>query len=787
MAIAAYAIGSSEGFIYVRAEYPLAVKRIKHAIKQAEEKGFLGNNILGSGFSFSMRVVEGAGAFVCGEETALMASIEGKRGTPRPRPPFPAISGLHGKPSNINNVKTLATVPVIIDRGADWYAAIGTEKAHGTAVFSLVGKVANSGLVEVPMGTSLETIIFDIGGGVPGGKRFKAVQTGGPSGGCLPASRLNLPTDYESLGAAGSFMGSGGMVVMDEDTCIVDVARYFLSFTHSESCGKCGPCRNGTSQMLAILTDIVSGRGKEGDIETLQRLGKSIKAAALCGLGQGAPNPVLTTINYFRDEYEEHIRRKHCSAAVCSGLASAPCNSACPAGIDVPRYVRLIGQDKPAEALAVIREKIPFPSVCGLVCFHPCQAKCRRGQVDEPVAIRELKRYAVENGGGGWKSKACNRQSSGKRVAVVGAGPAGLSCAYYLARMGHSVTVYEAAPRPGGMMQQTIPAYRLPKDILQNEINEILSLGVEIKTDSPVSSVQSLFNEGYQAVFAAVGMHGRMKLEIPGEDGAHYIDSLDFLRSANDSRQIKPGRRVAVIGGGNTAIDVARTALRLGAAEVTLVYRRTRAEMPASPEELKDALEEGVRIMELVAPIGITDRNGAAILECQRMRQGPLDSSGRRRSLPVEGDIFNLEFDSVIGAIGQRLEIGECFGLPLIKQNAIEVEKYSLATPVAGVFAGGDAVRGPSSIIESIADGRQAAKSIDLYLGGDGDTGEKLSGPAEDIGEVAEPGEGRSVRTEKLPLNRRLDGFAMVESGYSREQAIEEACRCLHCDLEPRE
>jgi NADH-quinone oxidoreductase subunit F len=373
-----------------------------------------------------------------------------------------------------------------------------------------VGKVANSGLVEVPMGTPLETIIFDIGGGVPGGKRFKAVQTGGPSGGCLPASRLNLPTDYESLGAAGSFMGSGGMVVMDEDTCIVDVARYFLSFTHSESCGKCGPCRNGTSQMLAILTDIVSGRGKEGDIETLQRLGKSIKAAALCGLGQGAPNPILTTINYFREEYEEHIRSKHCSAAVCSGLASAPCNSACPAGIDVPRYVRLIGQNRPDEALAVIREKIPFPSVCGLVCFHPCQAKCRRGQVDEPVAIRELKRYAVEHGGDEWKSRTCNKPSSGKRVAVVGAGPAGLSCAYSLARMGHPVTVYEAASRPGGMMQQTIPAYRLPKDMLQNEINEILSLGVELRTGSPVSSVQSLLDEGYQAVFAAVGMLGRM-------------------------------------------------------------------------------------------------------------------------------------------------------------------------------------------------------------------------------------------------------------------------------------
>jgi NADH-quinone oxidoreductase subunit F len=763
------------------------VKRIKHAIKQAEANGFLGKDIQGSAFSFSIRVVEGAGAFVCGEETALMASIEGKRGTPRPRPPFPAISGLWGKPSNINNVKTLATVPVIIEKGAEWYAGIGTEKAHGTAVFSLVGKVANSGLVEVPMGTPLENIIYDIGGGIPGGKRFKAVQTGGPSGGCLPASRLNLPTDYESLGAAGSFMGSGGMVVMDEDTCIVDVARYFLSFTQSESCGKCGPCRNGTSQMLAILTDIVSGRGKEGDIETLQRLGKSIKAAALCGLGQGAPNPILTTINYFREEYEEHIRSKHCSAAVCSGLASAPCNSACPAGIDVPRYVRLIGQDKPDEALAVIREKIPFPSVCGLVCFHPCQAKCRRGQVDEPVAIRELKRYAVEHGGDGWKSSARNKPFRDKRVAVVGAGPAGLTCAYYLSRLGYPVTVYEAASKPGGMMQQTIPSYRLPKDILQNEIKNILLPGVELKTGVSVGNVPALLAEGYQAVFVAVGMHGRMKLGISGEDGGRYMDSLEFLKAVNDGREVKLGCRVAVIGGGNTAVDVARTALRMGAAEAVLVYRRTRAEMPASPEELKDAEEEGVKIVELVAPIGVTDRNGTAVLECQRMRQGPLDSSGRRRSLPVEGDVFELEFDTVIGAIGQRLDVTECFGLPLIKQNTIEVDKYTLATPVTGIFAGGDAVRGPSSIIESIADGRKAAQSIDLYLGGEGDISEKLSGPAEEIGVVAEPGEGRSVHAGKLPLNERLNSFAMVEYGYDREQALEEACRCLHCDLEPQE
>lgn len=320
MTIGAYAIGASEGYIYIRAEYPLAVKRVRMAIKQAEERGFSGNNILGSKFSFHIHVKEGAGAFVCGEETALMASIEGKRGMPRSRPPFPATSGLWGKPSNINNVKSLATVPVIIAHGADWFASTGTEKSNGTCVFALTGKIANSGLIEVPMGIKLREIIYEIGGGIPGNKKFKAVQTGGPSGGCLPEEYLDQPVDYESLAAAGSMMGSGGMVVMDEETCMIDIARYFLSFTQAESCGKCVPCRVGTKQMLDILERICRGEGKPEDIELLEELGKQIKAGSLCQLGQTAPNPVLTTLRYFREEYEAHINEKRCPALSCVNL-----------------------------------------------------------------------------------------------------------------------------------------------------------------------------------------------------------------------------------------------------------------------------------------------------------------------------------------------------------------------------------------------------------------------------------------------------------------------------------
>ena len=322
MAIGAYAMGADEGYIYCRAEYPLAIKRLKTAIAQAESYGLLGKNILGTNFSFELHIKEGAGAFVCGEETALMASIEGERGMPRPRPPFPANKGLWGKPSNINNVETWANVNPIILNGGAWYASMGTEKSKGTKVFALTGKVKNTGLVEVPMGITIREIIFDLGGGIINDKKFKAAQIGGPSGGCLTEAHLDTPVDYESLTAAGAIMGSGGLVVVDEETCMVDMARFFLEFTQRESCGKCVPCREGTKKMLDILVRITEGNGKPGDIEKLESLGTQVKEASLCGLGQTAPNPVLTTLRYFRHEYEAHIRDRKCPAGVCSALTN---------------------------------------------------------------------------------------------------------------------------------------------------------------------------------------------------------------------------------------------------------------------------------------------------------------------------------------------------------------------------------------------------------------------------------------------------------------------------------
>ena len=374
MAIAGYAIGANEGYIYVRAEYPIAVNRLQIAISQAKAYGLLGRDILGSGFDFDIHIRLGAGAFVCGEETALMVSIEGRRGEPHPKPPFPAVKGLFGMPSNINNVETLANIPPIILKGPEWFRSMGTEKSPGTKVFALGGKINNTGLVEVPMGTPLRTVIYDIGGGIPGGKKFKAVQTGGPSGGCIPTDLLDVPIEYDSLTQIGSMMGSGGMIVMDEDNCMVDIARFFLDFTVDESCGKCTPCRIGTKRMLEILNRIVAGKGGEGDIEKLEKLAHTIKATALCGLGQTAPNPVLSTIRFFREEYESHIRDHKCPAHHCRDLLEyvigqdcrgcTACVKSCPVGAITgePKAVHQINRDKCIK--------------CGA-----CMAKCRFGAI----------------------------------------------------------------------------------------------------------------------------------------------------------------------------------------------------------------------------------------------------------------------------------------------------------------------------------------------------------------------------------------------------------------------
>jgi len=379
MCIAGRAIGADEGYIYVRSEYPLAIKRLRTAIGQAEEYGMLGENVLGLGFNFKIKIKEGAGAFVCGEETALLASIEGKRGVPRHRPPFPAVEGLWGKPTCINNVETLANVPLILRHGAEKFASIGTEGSKGTKVFALTGKVNNTGLVEVPMGVTIREVVFDIGGGIREGKKFKAAQIGGPSGGCIPEEHLDLPIDFDSLTTAGAMMGSGGLVVVDEDTCMVDMARYFLSFTKKESCGQCAPCRLGTTQMYNILEDITEGRGKPEDLKLLEELAWAIKKGSMCGLGQTAPNPVLTTLRYFRHEYEAHVYEKRCPALACKALLQYQ--------IDPDKCIGCQRCKKECPVEAISGEKKEAHEInqdlcikCG-ACYEVCPKKVRAVQV----------------------------------------------------------------------------------------------------------------------------------------------------------------------------------------------------------------------------------------------------------------------------------------------------------------------------------------------------------------------------------------------------------------------
>ncbi len=797
MLIGAFAIGTNHGIIYVRDEYPIAVKTMRSAIEQARQYGLLGKNIFGSGFDFDMTIVRGAGAFVCGEETALIASVEGKKGEPRQRPPFPTQKGLWGKPTNINNVETWANVPYIIKNGSKWFASIGTEKSKGTKIFSLVGKINNTGLVEVPMGITLKEMIYSIGGGIPEGKSFKAVQTGGPSGGCIPKELLETPIDYEKLKEAGCIMGSGGMVVMDEDTCMVDVARYFLEFLQDESCGKCLSCREGTKRMAEIVTDITKGQGKEGDIELLTELANVVKDTSMCGLGQTAANPVLSTIKYFRDEYETHILDRKCPAGVCRDLYISPCQNACPAGMNAPGYISLISEGRFTEALALALDTNPFPSVCGRICDHQCMFKCRRNQIDEPVAIRSLKRFIgdYEENDIDYPPILHPKETMPFKVAIVGAGPAGLSCAYFLARLGYKPTVFEKLPVAGGMMAVAIPEYRLPKKILQREIDNIKKLGVEIKLNTQVGkdvTISQLWSQGYQSFFIAVGMYGDRRLGIPGENLENVIQAVDLLENINlDKPVVSPaGKKVVVIGGGNSAIDAARTMLRMGASEVAILYRRTRREMPAYKEEVEAAEHEGVKIKFLTAPEKIFGEKGKVkSIECIKMKPGDFDNEGRQKPVPIPNSNFFIDADVIIPAIGEFSDVSGLFtGLDVEtnRDGTVKTDKHG-RTSIPGIFSGGDVSSGPATVINAVAAGERAAVTIDQYFTKD----RTRKYPWREHKKVdtffdpeAEPVNYKMQKPKVLPPSDRKASFEEVEMCYTKALAMKEAKRCLRCDLE---
>jgi NADH-quinone oxidoreductase subunit F len=543
--------------------------------------------------------------------------------------------------------------------------------------------------------------------------------------------------------------------------------------------------------MQVIMDKISSGEATMDDLDALTQLADMITSTSLCGLGQTSPNPVISTLRHYRAEYEAHIIDKHCPAAVCRHLFKSPCQHTCPVELDVPGYISLIKEGKFVEAYALIKQRNPLPAICGRVCHHPCELKCNRAQVDESLAIRDLKRFAADytyNTGAKIVQKCAPAKA--EKVAIIGAGPAGLSAAWDLAVDGYPVTIFEALPVAGGMLAVGVPEYRLPRDILQKEIDEIKDIGVEIKLNTPVKDTNALLKEGYKAVFIATGAHLGVKMNIPGEELPGVYDAAVFLRRAALGDKVELGKRVAVVGGGNSAIDSARVAVRQGA-EVHLIYRRERPDMPAMSEEVDAAEKEGIQFHFLTNPVKIEAAGKAMKLTLTKMDQGDYDRSGRKVARPIAGSEFTLEVDSIIEAIGHIPDTSfiKSEGVE-IKDTVIVADKRTLATNHPGIFAGGDAVLGAQTVIEAIAHGQRAASSIKRYLQGKqpGPRVQRYSYDPIPTPQIVPTDEetkekARAVENE-LPLKKRKTSFKEVALTFTPEQAQSEAARCLRCDLD---
>jgi NADH-quinone oxidoreductase subunit F len=791
MLIGGFCTGATGGVIYARAEYPLAVHRLREAIGQAKQYGVLGEDILGRGFNFDIDLVEGAGAFVCGEETALISSLEGHAGRPRPRPPFPAQKGLWGYPTNINNVETWFNIGPIISKGSAWFCETGTVASAGTKVFSLVGKVKNTGLVEMPFGTPLSAFVFDVGDGSTG-HQVKAVQTGGPSGGCIPREMFDTPVDYENLGKLGSIMGSGGMVVMDEDNCMVDVARYFSEFTHKESCGKCTPCRVGLDKALRILNRISEGRGREEDLNALDELGRMIRDTSLCGLGQTAPNSILTTLRHFHNELEDHIRAHRCRAGVCRDLALSPCENSCPLHMNIPRFLQLYTEGRLEDAFDSVIMDNPLPASTGRICLHPCDNRCRRGAMDEPVNMRDVHRTIADQVLLGdlfepmvARIVARRRPPTGHKVAVAGGGPSGLTAAFYLALMGHDVTVYESHAEAGGMLRYALPEFRLPKAVLDREIEIIRRLGVKFVLNSKISVDVSLndLDTLYDAIFLAIGTWKESWVYLPGTELKGVMPALTYLDTVASKRFVESGKRKVIIGGDNSAIDSARTALRMGCA-VTVIYRRERKDMPAIMEDVDAAEKEGVRFMFLAAPHRIVGDGGAVkAIEVVKTRLGAFDSSGRRRPVLTD-EVQTIRCDSVVLAVGEFVDLDFCAGSGLVisENGMLDVQRYTFKTSRPKFYAGGDLVTGASALSNAMSQGKDAARAIDQCLTGETHFDALFPSFTYDMKPPAEPSDKQRRSPRERPAKESATTFEESVLGLLPEEACIEAGRCLRCD-----
>jgi len=552
-------------------------------------------------------------------------------------------------------------------------------------------------------------------------------------------------------------------VISDEPLFIRDLNKCIL----------CGRCVKICQEIRGVGGIGFVSRGIDTIVSAGGDLSMSDAACKFCGACvEVCPTGALAD----KETFEEETREK----------TLLPCKNACPAGVDIPRYVRLISEGRFQDAVEVIREKAPFPYILGCVCTHPCEEACRRDEINEPVAIRALKRFVAEQDSMAWQQKVAIAPETGRKIAIIGSGPAGLTAAWFLRKQGHSVTVFEALPESGGMLRTGIPRYRLPEKVLNQEIKNIENIGVEIKTNTKIESLDNLFEQGFEAVFLALGAHSDMKMGIPGEDDRRVLDSVSFLRSMNLGDKVDITGTVAVVGGGNAAIDAARTALRAGAKKVTMLYRRTRKEMPAAAEEVEEALSEGIDIDFLVAPQRVLPGKNKLKLECIRMKLGEPDASGRRRPVPVENSEFTIEVDRIITAIGQKPAVPEKFNLQMNKWGYIVTHEETLACSRKGVFSGGDMASGPASVIEAINAGRKAAISIDKYLGGKGQIDQKFV-PEEPENPWLGRDEGfadkKRAQMPTLAADKRVNDFCQVECGFDEETAVKEAKRCLRCQL----
>jgi NADH-quinone oxidoreductase subunit F len=782
--LAAQILRSPAVIFYLLEDATLAVERLKTA-----SEAFQASHLWPAKEPrVEVHFVTGKGRFMLEDEDLLIRTVSGQLP--------PAFWSKYPRPAfQVQSLLAISTLPFIAQQPVGWFRSQGFECAPGTKIFQLLGSVERPGFVETPLPATLADLINGSGGGFRHGRKPKAVQIGGPVGGIFPVSMLNLTLHHETLKELGSSLAVGLIQALDERDCLVSMVRDQMAFILEQPGGHCPGCFQLLTEIHGLLSRITGGTGTLETIHELEARCQELKQKGSCLMSREAVNPILTSLKYFREEYEHHVLNKYCDALVCPKLLPAPCHLACPAGIDIPSFLALIAAGQHQEAWEVMREDNPFPWVCGLVCPHPCEAACVRTNLDNPINIRYLKAFASEwvANHGQFKAPFCE-PGNGRKVAVIGSGPAGLTCAYFLAIKGYEVTVFEAQTKPGGLLRAAIPDYRLPRGVVDREVDLLKDMGVEFKTGVTVGqdvTLDDLRAQGYQAFFMGIGAHLGYKLKIEGEtDFPEVFDVISFLRDIYLGTKIKPGEKVVIIGGGNAAMDAARTCIRLGSKEVHVSYRRTRAEMPAHPEEVEQALEEGVNIHFLTVPIKIGGNGKVQYLECLQAELGRPDASGRRRPIPVPESNYRIEADCVITAIGQQPDLCP-FPIPPVDTTpwcTIVTEEGGTHTSAKDIFAGGDAVTGPATVVAAIAQGKQAAVEIDHFLAG-------ADGPAPRV---------RFQKRRRVPFNiipaeekitshrnpvpmldlvERTTTFEPIELSMSEEDAVREARRCLRCDV----